>query len=361
MKHVVAFLCVVIFYNKSVAQDSTSNTTNPVTFSGYVEGYYSYDFDKPSNNTKPSFIYSHNRSNEFNINLAYVKASYNEDRVRANFAVAAGTYMNANYAAEPGVLKNIYEADAGYKLSKKSNLWFDIGIMPSHIGFETAVSKDDWTLTRSIAADNSPYFESGAKLTYTTNNNKLTLTALALNGWQRITRVDGNSLISWGTEIFYKPNDNIILNYSTFFGSDKPDSARQWRIFHDVYGIFQLNKLIGLTLGFDIGQEQKSKHSSSYNTWYTPQIVLRFTPTDKFAFALREEYYSDAHGVIIYTATQNGFKTFGTSLNFDYLPAKNIAIRIEGKLYHSKDDIFMKVDRTSNNNSSITFSTAVAF
>ena len=28
-------------------------------------------------------------------------------------ALAAGTYMNANYAAEPGVLKNIYEANAG--------------------------------------------------------------------------------------------------------------------------------------------------------------------------------------------------------------------------------------------------------
>jgi len=31
--------------------------------------------------------------------------------MRANFALGAGTYINASYAAEPGVLKNVYEAD----------------------------------------------------------------------------------------------------------------------------------------------------------------------------------------------------------------------------------------------------------
>ena len=78
----------------------------------------------------------------------------------------------------------------------------DIGIMPSHIGFESAVSKDCWTLTRSMLAENSPYFESGAKLSYTTNNGKLQFSVLALNGWQRITRVEGNSLMSWGTQVY---------------------------------------------------------------------------------------------------------------------------------------------------------------
>ncbi len=103
-------------------------------------------------------------------------------------------------------------------LVAKKNLWFDVGILPSHIGFETAIGKYNWTLTRSIVAENSPYFESGARLSYTTDNGKLSLTALALNGWQRITRVDGNSLMSWGTEIYYKPSGKVTLNYSTFFG-----------------------------------------------------------------------------------------------------------------------------------------------
>jgi hypothetical protein len=45
------------------------------------------------------------------VNLAFVKASYTLSRVRGNLAFAAGTYVNANYVAEPGVLKNLYEAN----------------------------------------------------------------------------------------------------------------------------------------------------------------------------------------------------------------------------------------------------------
>jgi hypothetical protein len=39
--------------------------------------------------------------------------------------------------------------------------------MPSHIGFESAIGKDCATLTRSILADNSPYYEAGVKIDIT--------------------------------------------------------------------------------------------------------------------------------------------------------------------------------------------------
>ena len=108
------------------------------------------------------FLYSHNRHNEFNVNLAFIKGSYNKEKIRGNIAIAAGTYTNANYAAEPGVLKNIYEGNVGLKISKTKNVWIDAGIFSSHIGYESAHSPSCWSLTRSLVAENSPYFESGA-------------------------------------------------------------------------------------------------------------------------------------------------------------------------------------------------------
>lgn len=353
---------VMILTLTSTAQDTTvSKQAHSLTISGYVEAYYSYDLNKPSDNNRPGFLYSHNRHNEFNANLAFIKASYNTERVRANFAIAAGTYMNVNYAAEPGVLKNIYEANAGYKLSRTKNLWLDIGIMPSHIGFESAISKDCWTLTRSLAAENSPYFESGAKLSYTTDNGKLAVSALALNGWQRITRVNANSLMSWGTQVVVKPTDKITLNYSTFLGTDKPDSARLWRIYHNIYGVFQFTDKIEFTAGFDIGTEQVSKGSSDKNTWYSPVGILRYTPASQWAIAVRGEYFNDEDGVIIAAGTPNGFKTSGVSLNVDYLPMPNVALRLEGRTLNSKDDIFIKDGNTKSNTTAITFSAAVGF
>jgi hypothetical protein len=168
---------------------SFGQISDAFTISGYLETYYTYDFANPENHTRPAFTYSHNRHNEINVNLGYIKAAFLTDKVRANLALAVGTYMNANYAAEPFVLKNIYEANGGFKISKKHDLWIDAGIFSSHIGFESAVGKDNWTVTRSLFADNSPYFETGAKISYTNSNGKWFMSGLILNGWQRIQRV----------------------------------------------------------------------------------------------------------------------------------------------------------------------------
>ena len=346
---------------KSFAQQDSAAKPNPLTISGYVEAYYSYDFNKPANNDRPGFFYSHNRHNEFNLNLGFIKAAYNNDKVRANLAIGTGTYMNANYAAEPGTIKNIYEANAGVKISKTKNLWVDAGIFASHIGFESAVSKDCWTLTRSILADNSPYFESGAKITYTSDNNKWIFSGMALNGWQRIKRVDDNSLMSFGTQIQYKPNATTTLNYSTFIGTDKPDSARLMRYFHNLYAIINLTSKFGVTAGFDIGTEQKVKGSSDMNTWYSPVVILKYSIDDKWAVAARAEYYYDKNGVIIASGTPHGFQTAGFSANIDYAPLPNAVIRLEARTLNSKDAVFTKGLNTTKNNTFITSSIAVSF
>ncbi|WP_394803578.1 outer membrane beta-barrel protein [Niabella hibiscisoli] len=76
---------------EAFAQDDSTGA--PLTVSGYLEAYYTYDLGRPSNHNRPSFIYSHNRHNEVNLNLGLVKAAYERRNVRANLALAAGTYI----------------------------------------------------------------------------------------------------------------------------------------------------------------------------------------------------------------------------------------------------------------------------
>lgn len=358
MKRVFFAVALCHFFYNVAGQDSTQKKA--LSFSGYAEIYYLYDFNKPVSGNRPDFIYSHNRHNEFILNLGYIKAGYSVEQVRANLALAAGTYMNANYTSEPGVLKNVLEANAGIKISKKKNIWIDAGILPSHIGFESAISKDCQTLTRSLLAENSPYFEAGAKLTYTTDNGKWIISAVALNGWQRITRKSGNSQMSWGTQVQFKPSDKILLNYSSFAGSDSPDSTRKTRLFNNLYGQFAFSDKAGLTLGFDIGFEETSRRSNSFNTWYAPIVIMHYTINKKWTIAARAEYYSDKQEVIIGTGTPNGFQTSGYSLNIDYTPARNVLVRVEGKALKSKDAIFTKENSSTRNNSIVIASVAVA-
>ncbi len=337
-----------------------TDSTAKISVSGYVEAYYSYDFNQPPHNDRPSFIYSHNRHNEVNINLGFIKAAYTSQQLRANLSLMAGTYSNANLAAEPATLRNIYEANVGVKLSKNRQLWLDAGVFSSHIGFESAVSKDCWALTRSLMADNTPYYETGAKIGYVSANEKWYLTGLVLNGWQQIRRSNGNTRLAVGTQMTYKPTPKLTFNSSTFLGS-RPDSSNRHRFFHNFYGIFQLTHKWGLIADVDYGIEQRQTGSSLYDSWVSWAVILRYQLAPHFALAGRLEKYTDKRGVVIATTTPNGFVTHGFSCNLDYTPLSNIAWRIEARKLSSKDAIFEKQSTAVSQTFALTTSLAISF
>ncbi len=355
------FLLLVLATNQVMAQ--TEVVVSPFTFSGYLETYYIYDFSNPADHDRPDFLYSFDRHNEVNLNLGLFQADYNTDRVRGELALMAGTYPNANLAAEPGVLKNIFAASAGVKVSKTKDLWVDAGIFASHIGFESAIGAVCWNMTRSLAAENSPYYLSGAKISYTSDNEQWFISGLLLNGWQRIQRVDGNQTPAFGHQITWTPNERVTLNSSSFIGNDMPDDNRQMRYFHNIYGQFQLTPKLGLITGFDIGAQQTDRADSDYDTWYSPVVIARYAPTEKLAVAGRAEYYSDKNGVLVSTETPNGFQTFGYSLNLDVLVSPTALFRIEARTFASREDnIFMDSDGiASQNNSFVGTSLSITF
>jgi hypothetical protein len=326
-----------------------------------VDLYYSYDLAKPDNHTRPGFFYNYNKSNELNLNLALVKVNYSTANIRANLALMAGTYPEYNLSAEQDLLKNVFEANVGVKISHHHNLWIDAGIMPSHIGFESAIGKDCQTLTRSILAENSPYFETGLKIGYTSLSGKWYLAGMYLNGWQRIQKVEGNQTPAFGTQLTYKPSDRVILNWSTYVGNEQPDREKRWRYFNNFYGQFKLTEKTNITAGIDVGSEQSDVNSTQYNTWFSPVLILHYKPTAKIQLAARAEYYSDEKGVIIPTETPNGFKTYGFSANFDYVVTDNVMFRLEARKLSSKDEIFIRNELPTDTNTFVTASLAVSF
>lgn len=338
-----------------------------LAITGYVEAYYSHDLTAPKTaQERPAFLYNHKRNREVNINLAFVKVAYTNDRVRSNLAVQAGTYPQYNYAAEQALVRNIYEANAGVKLARNRNLWLDAGIFTSHIGFESAISKDCWTLTRSILAENSPYYLSGAKLTYNTNDGKWTLLGSVVNGWQRVKKLDGYSGPSLSTQVQYRPSANVMLNWSTFVGSDRPDSLRQGRLFSNLYAMINPAGRFGVIVGFDFGGDRKPligngdrrRVGSGRYVWYSPVLIARYQTTDKSYVNGRVEYYDDRDGVIIGIPD---FRTWGYSLGYDYAILPNALFRVEGKVYRSPNATFETSRGLSQTNTSLTTSLAVSF
>lgn len=342
----IRFLFFIILI--SLQAFSQNDSLKKLNFSAYGELYYSYDFSNPQNHEKSNFLYNHKRHNELNANLLLLKANYLDKNYRANLGLMTGNYAQYNLSSEPNWAQFIYEANVGVKIAKKYNLWLDAGILPSHIGFEGVISADCWTLTRSLLAENSPYYETGIKLCYTSKNEKLNISALCLNGWQKISKPEYITTPSFGTQINYKLSKKLLYNYSTFLGTDKSDSVKPFRHFHNVYLQYEPTKKFGIIAGFDIGMDKLI--SSTYGTWFSPVLIIKQSINEKTIIAIRGEYYSDPKQIIISTGTTNGFQTYGISSNLDYEINDKIKFRIEGKMFHSKDKIFVN----ESNNYSLT-------
>lgn len=345
---------------------ATPTATNPLTFYGFADAYFGYDFNNDHTQERPGFLYSHDRQNEFAVNNAILGMRYQDDNVRGAIGIHAGSYVTANYAAEDQVFKHLYEAYAGFRPFPKA--WLDVGILGSHIGFESAISKDNWTLTRSLMAENSPYYQAGARLTYEVDP-KLTLTGLVLNGWQNLR--ENNQGKALGTQIQWKPTAKLLINSSTFYGNEQPrDSVRRHRYFHDFYVSYAATNRLALALVFDVGKQQAHRPASTsaekYDTWHAGAAVVRYKLADKWTTALRGEYYKAERGVIIgsYAPAVGSPNAFvrGGSLGLDYAPTGNVLVRLEGRVLNAADKVFFDSNgNTRNTYANLTSSIGISF
>ena len=318
------------------AQDSTS-----IKVSGYAEVYFVHDLSRPPSGERPDILYNHKRHNEFNLNLGVLRAEYAREGVRASLGLMAGTYAQYNLANEPAALRNIHEARAGLRLSRTRDLWVDAGILSSHIGFESTIGLDQLTLTRSLVAENSPYYEAGAMLSYAPHD-RLLVAGLLLNGWQRIQREPGNQRPAFGTQLKFDNKEGTVLNWSTFVGSMGPDSIGEWRFYNNFYARVD-SENSGMVLGIDLGLQQ-ARHGPvnavELQGWWTMVAMYRTRLFRHWWLVGRAEYLLDDQAVVT-----SGWKVAGASAGLDLALRERAAWRIEYRILDSPDDRFLDLDR----------------
>ena len=353
------FTLLLLLVSTEIKAQIDSIADFKTSLNGYIETYYLFDFANPSDHLRPNFFVSHHRHNEFNLNLGMLRFAAENKKVKTAFALMAGTYSNSNMAKEPGLLKNIYEANVSLRLNPDKELWLQMGIFNSHIGFESAIGLDCYTLSRSVAADNSPYFETGARLNYKSKNTKWDLSFLVLNGWQNIQRLNNNSMPSFGTQVTYN-SKTMTLNSSNYFGNEGTDKLPIWRYFHNFYAIKKIGVKSKLIIGLDLGLQQYPIKSNLIY-WYSPQIVYRYQIASKFEIAGRVEQYFDKDATVTAPIKNAQLNLIGMSVNLDFKILNNALFRMEFKQLYNKDQIFETNKTLTNFNSSVAAAIAVKF
>ncbi|MEO5815551.1 MAG: porin [Gemmatimonadaceae bacterium] len=343
---------------------ATADTTPTITFGGFVDGYYAFDFNRPANFDR-SFTTQPARHNEFNVNLAFVEAKLDAPSVRGRFAIQMGTSVQSNYAGEPrlgsisgpDLSRLIQEAVIGTKIA--DHLWIDGGIFLSHIGMESFISRDNPMYTRSMVADYSPYYEAGVKATWQATP-ALSAQFLLLNGWQIIS--ENNAAKSVGAHLDYTASPSTTLSYFNYLGNEAPDSAvhRQLRFYNGVGVKHSLATRLLLLAELDYGTQGHASGSGSSN-WYGGMLTARYQVTSTAAVAGRVERYADKDQVIIATVGPGGFRASGASLGLDVTPQPRVLWRTEFRGYQG-DRVFPEgSDGRSRSDAFVVTSLALTF
>ena len=323
-------LAVLSFSVQVIAQTADSSKANPITFNigGGIDTYYAYDINQPESGEIPYFV-SSNKHNQFGVNLAYLSLEVKSDRFKLKMMPAFGTYMNANYAAEEGLLKALYEANASVKLLKKKELWLEAGVLSSPYSSESAMSKDQLMYTRSLAPEYVPYYLGGARLNFQVNN-KLKLALAVVNGWQQLKDVNSSKAI--GTQVEWKPSKKQLINWNTYVGDEQSTAnpAFRTRIFNDLYWVYTGDKFFTTAINGYYGLQLLETGSSS--SWYQFNVTSKFTLPNKSFIAARVEYFNDENGVQIQSINgKDPFECFGAALGYTLAIQENAFLRFEVK------------------------------
>lgn len=301
----------------------------------FLDTCYGYDFNNPLSRNR-DYTTQPARHNEFNLNLGLIESKYTTENMRAHLSLQTGTYVQSTYAAEPLLAQWIAEASVGMKFLER--FWLDVGILPSHIGMESVVSKHNLNYTRSIMADNTPYYETGVRFSVDFSE-PFSGQVLLLNGWQNIK--ENNSSKALGTQLQFKLWQGFIANWSTFLGNEQPDDqAVQMRFYNNFYGLWEVTPQLALALLFDIGWQQRQKNSDGWGTIFSTALQGRYKITPELAIGGRIEHYNDPEQIIVSTKTPQGYQVTSASLNVDVQLRENVLWRTEGRVFCSADPIY---------------------
>ncbi len=344
MRFLLVCLLLMVFLGSQaqITNTATMDTLESIArghiaLGGYIDSYYGYDFSQPKSGDMPYFVTSA-RHNEFNINLAYVDLRYRSKNLRVRIVPGFGTYMNANYADEPGTLKNFVEASVGVRIFSKRNIWLDVGILGSPYTNESAISKDHLMYTRSFGTQFAPYYLSGAKLSVPVGK-KINLFFYLLNGWQVIR--DNNSGKAVATQVEYRPNAKMLFNWNTYLGSEQSSKNPNFRTryFSEVFWIVKASDKFDATACAYIGVQDVANAPSKL--WESVSLIGRYHFTEKISLSGRVEYFNDPGSVQQIPITGvNGFSTGSSGLCLNVKIDNSALFRIEGRQFFAPDRIY---------------------
>lgn len=371
----------------------------------FADAYYSlnYNFPKPQVGGQ-DVDRAYDTANGFGLAWAGIDISHPAAPVGGTlslrFGPSAKRYNSSCFSGKCDAdygLENVKQAFASWRPGGEgSPITLDFGKFDTIYGAEVAESQDNINYTRGVLYWlGQPLFHTGLRFNAELGQ-FFNVRALVANGWNN--SVDNNAGKSFGAQVTaHAPrgdgHDLVAASLGYLGGPERDDylvtqcpagtsfdlnsstlcspgngaasgtigrsssNSKGWRHFLDLVVTADPIEALHLVANADLGLEQVRDAINTANfsseKWWGAMIGARYFVNHAFAIGARGEYYHDTKGLTlgsVYTdrAAQTGANPipedtiFTGTLTLDYLPTRNLMIRLDNRIDHSSSQIFPK-------------------
>jgi hypothetical protein len=283
------------------ASAAESASAGGVLVGGYVESYYQWNFNAPTNGITNLRGFD-NRHDTFTLANAALDLQWDRPEWLGRVTLQVGHTPSTYYLAEPTrpgadganatgpeLWKYLQQAYAGWKVGVGRGLVLSAGLFLSPIGPETMALLDSWHWSRSNLFFGLPFYHSGLRATYPLDG-AWTLSLALYNGWNSV--VDNNGAKSVAAHLSHA-SEAVLASFVYFGGAERAEGAPEgqpWRHLWDANATWFVSSRWALQGHVNAGFERGRLGTSS---WGAAAAAARVRVVGRWFGALRGDVFGE--------------------------------------------------------------------
>ena len=177
------------------------------------------------------------------------------------------------------------------------------------------------------------------------------------NGWDVVDDNNSGKTIEW--QVAVTPTENSFFTFSGTYGPEQANDNRDDRTLIDVVLGYNPTDRLSLMLNYDYGQEEDATIEDTENgTWHGVAGYARYQFNDRYALALRGEYFADFDGVRTGTGVGD-IRLWELTLTNEFRLYEDLITRLEYRHDHATNAVF--TDSSGAKNTQDTISVEVVY
>jgi Putative beta-barrel porin-2, OmpL-like. bbp2 len=309
-----------------------------IDFSGFVDGYYSYDFNRPGSQTNQ--LYNFDDATGFSLEAAKLTMNHDPDPIGAHVDLLWGRTNAFLHSSSDQTDNFVEQAYISIKPPKAKGFELDAGQFVTSAGQEVIETMNNWSYSHGILFGYAiPYYHFGLRTTMPVTK-AWTAGVQLVNGWNNV--VDNNGGVTVGlTSSVVKPKATWNLNYYT--GPENAGTQKGYRNLIDTTLLLTPSSKFSMYVNYDYGQNHAPTTTPLFlhsPHWQGVATSARGQITPNAALVVRYEHFNDNQGF----ATGSTQTLNEVTATYEYKWSAGLLLRSEYRRDSSNVAFFSKGD-----------------